>query len=113
MRKFLLVTTFLILATSAYATVRGTFVNPTGDGTVTSADTILIDANIYYKGVTVGDKVELRKGSSSGTIFCTVIADTANGNKHCAFPEQVMIDGGIYMDETKTGGVTGMNLLYQ
>lgn len=104
----------LLMGSLAFATVRGSFSNPTGDGTVTSTDTIIVDANIYYKGVTVGDKVELKKGSSTGAVICTVVADTANGNKKCfSGPEKVMVDGGVYMDATISGGIAGMNLLYQ
>lgn len=113
MKKAILTICFMLLAGLAYATIRPGFLNPTGDGTVTASNVIVVDANIYWSGLTVGDKVELKKGSSTGTAFCTIVADTANGNKSCPIDEPMMVDGGIYMDQTISGGITGMNLIYQ
>jgi hypothetical protein len=113
MKKGLMFLIAMCICGMAYAAVRVAVANPSGDGQVTSSNTILVDANIYFKGVTVGDKVELRKGSSTGSIFFTAVAATANGNVVLAPAEPIMIDGGIYMDETKSGGITGMNLIYQ
>ena len=86
------------------------------DYAMTTTPTIVVDATIYYKGVTVGDMVQIRESNGAGapgTILTTIVADTANGNKRWTPPVPLTIDGGIYMDVTLTGGVVGVNLLYE
>jgi hypothetical protein len=112
MRKLSLVIVLALVCGTAWATLRQAPRFYQGvDGFVTTVDTVLVDANIYYVGVTVGNKIELREGSASGTVFCSIVADTANGNKKCSYPEAIFIDGGIYYDHTIAGGGTGMNYL--
>lgn len=116
MRKALFGLLICLLATNAWAVVKPTYLTLGGvDQTVTSSDTILVDANVYFRGATVGDKIDLRKGSSSGTIILTAVAATANQSIFVAPSEPIKVDGGIYMDMTLTTGAatSGINLIYQ
>ena len=116
MRNLLIAIAFLFVSTLAFAVMRQapTTFGAVADGVVITGKTILIDANIYYTGLTVGNMIQLKEGlTSAGSTFCTIVADTANGNKKCSYPEGFVVDTGIYVDVTLSGGVAGMNLMYQ
>lgn len=83
------------------------------DRVLVAGDSILIDANIYYSGVTAGNTILLKEGLSvTSPTICTIVADTTAGNKKCSYPEPVVVDTGIYCDVTLSGGSAGANLLY-
>lgn len=86
-----------------------------GDRVIKTGAGTIVDGNIYYKGVTAGDKLELRNGTStSGAVVYTFVAPAANGSQALpTYKRDILVDTGIYLDETRTGGVLGIELYYQ
>ena len=86
----------------------------TNDQQITTTKTIIYDGSIYYKGVTAGDRLDLRNGTSgSATAFYSFIAPAANGTFDLPITKKNwVIPDGVYFDVTLTGGVLGISLDY-
>lgn len=86
----------------------------TADQIITSSPAIIEDVTLYYVGVTVGDNIVLRNGTStSAPRIQTLVASTANGSFVWNPEPDVTVDGGIYLDITRTGGLFGISIMYQ
>lgn len=84
-----------------------------GDQLVKSGSGVIIDAAVYYKGVTVGDAMVLKDSlTATGTTIVTFYAPTANGFTPI-ITRGFAVDNGIYMDQTVSGGLMGLNITYQ
>lgn len=88
------------------------------DQQISSGSTILYDATIYYRGVTAGDMLTLSNEVAAGavdqdSIFFTFVAPAANGNYSYVPEKALTVDSGIYMDVNKSGGVLGIDIMYQ
>ena len=84
-----------------------------GDQRVTTANTVLVDGFVYWNGLTVGDTIALLNGATtSATPFIKVKAATANGYAPLGLKNPMDIDGGIYLDETISGGAAGVGLIF-
>jgi len=86
-----------------------------GDQLIKSGQTIIVDGSIYYAGVTAGNKLELKNGTtSSGTVVYTFVAPAANGSAQLPqYAREITVDTGLYMDQTISGGAIGLELFYQ
>jgi hypothetical protein len=116
MKKFLL--SFLILFIFATVAVAAPYWLPRQyfdtDQRITTSSTILYDMTIYWRGVTVGDRVTFRNGTTtSATAFYSLVAPTASGTFVYIPPKPLVVDGGIYYDVTLTGGSMGVSITYQ
>jgi hypothetical protein len=114
MKRILIVIGILLItgtfALAANNTVPRIF---SGDQKVTTSNTILVDGYIYWNGLTVGDTIALLNGAStSAPAFIKVKAATANGYVNLGIKNQIDVDGGIYLDETITGGAAGVGLIF-
>jgi hypothetical protein len=85
------------------------------DGVIKTGPATIIDGSIYYAGVTAGNKIELKNGTtSSGTVVYTFIAPAAAGTYQLPqYTKTLTVDQGIYFDTTISGGVIGLELFYQ
>ena len=85
------------------------------DQQITTARTVIYDFSIYYTGVTKGDKIVLRNGTStSATAFYTFIAEATDGVTPLVDPaKDIVVDRGLYFDVSRTGGALGINITYQ
>jgi len=87
----------------------------TGDKQIAAVSSIIVDASVYYKGVTVGDQISLynvasQVGSPSDTNkVLQFYAPTANGYTKLV-DNGFTCDTGIYMDSTITTGAMGLQL---
>ena len=115
MKNIVLAVLFALLITPAFASPTYVPTTFSGDQIIKTGAGIIVDGNIYYKGVTAGDKLELRNGTStSGTVVYTFVAPAANGSQALpAYKRDILVDTGIYLDETRTGGVLSIELYYQ
>jgi hypothetical protein len=115
MKKLVLGIMILGLMGSAYAASKWVPTTFSGDQLIQSGRTIITDGNIYYSGVTAGNKLELKNGTtSSGTVIYTFIAPAANGSQQLPqYTKDFIVDTGLYMDATISGGAMGLELFYQ
>ena len=115
MKKLILGLVFLSIAVIAYAAPKWVPSTYSGDQLIKSGPAIVVDANIYWSGLTVGDKLQLKNGlTSSGTTFYTFVAPTANGSYRVQkYQKDILVDTGIYLDLTISGGAMGIELIYQ
>ena len=115
MKKFWIAVLFFLLTAVAYAAPKWMPTTYSGDQLIKTGSAIIVDANIYWAGVTVGDKLELKNGlTSAATTFFTFIAPTANGNYVVPkFQKNLIVDTGIYLEQTISGGAMGVELIYQ
>ncbi|NLG05970.1 MAG: hypothetical protein GX567_19405, partial [Clostridia bacterium] len=82
MKKYLFLILVVLIAGSAYAASKWVPTTFSGDQLIQTGRTILVDGNIYWNGLTVGDKLELKNGTtSSGTTVYTFVAPAANGTQ--------------------------------
>ena len=86
----------------------------TNDQQITTTKTIIYDGSIYYKGVTAGDRLDLRNGTTTGaTAFYTFIAPAANGYENLPIIKKDWVaNNGVYLDITRTAGIIGVSLDY-
>jgi len=116
MKKFVFALVFLL--TVVGVAVAAPYWLPTQVGTydkqVTTGRTVIVDASIYYKGVTAGDRVDFCNGTSgSNTIFYSFVAPDANGTYPVTKNKKDWVaNSGLYIDFTLTGGIMGIDLEY-
>lgn len=110
---FILIT--ILLAIPAFAASRWLPTAYSGDQLIATGQTVIVDANIYWTGLTVGDKLQLKNSlTSTGTVFYTFVAPTANGSYHVpANQRNMVVDTGVYLDATISGGILGIELITQ
>ena len=85
-----------------------------GDQLVASGDRTIYGIIVNFKGVTAGDKVEIKDGlTSSGTVDFSIYASAANGTVAIPLLSGISIDTGIYLDETLSGGGASTDIQYQ
>jgi hypothetical protein len=115
MKKLFLTLVLALLVSPAFAAPNYVPTTFSGDQVIKTGPGIIIDGNIYYSGVTVGDKLVLRNGTStSGAVVYTFIASCDKGSQQIpTYKRDIVVDQGIYLDETRTGGVLGIELYYQ
>jgi hypothetical protein len=120
MRKWILLVLGLVLCTSAWAVSRVPQRTVFEDVQLSNTKAIVIDANVYYKGATVGDAVIFYdQASVVGTPVAarkvmSFYAPTANGRSPLVNLEGFVTDYGLYMDVTATGAAwIGVDIIYQ
>jgi hypothetical protein len=114
MRKALMVLVFLCFAGVALAAPKWLATQFFSSQSVTTGRTILYDATIYFFGVTAGDRVLLKNGTSAAaTAFFVFAAPAANGTFYFDPEKDITIDQGLYLEILKTGGTVGVGLTYQ
>jgi hypothetical protein len=114
MRKIYLTLFALLICTSVYAGTRWAPRQYFGaDQVITTSPATIIDGSIYWSGLTAGDRVALRNGTTvTSAAVLTLVVPTAAGTMPIA-AEGFTVDNGLYMDVTVTAGTLGLNLLYQ
>lgn len=124
MKKFLLVLLVCLFATSGWAAFSVTpkqfgGSSTTGDIQIKATRTVILDASVYFSGVTVGDSLKLynvasQVGTASTGRVLSFFAPTANGRLPLTNLDGFVCDNGLYMDVTATGaGIIGMDIIYQ
>jgi hypothetical protein len=120
MRKWILLVLGLVLCTSAWAVSRVPQRSVWGDVQLSNTKAIVIDANVYFKGVTVGDSVIFYDQASvvgaptASRQVMSFYAPTANGRLPLINLEGFVTDYGLYMDVTGTGTAwLGVDIIYQ
>lgn len=84
-----------------------------GDQKVTTSNTILVDGYVYWSGLTAGDTVALLNGgATTSPAFIKFKVATANGYAPLGLSNPIDVDGGIYLDETISGGAAGVGLIF-
>ena len=116
MRKFLAIAFLLMMVVPALAESR-VYTSSIGSGLpsrtyngtqqITTSPTIIVDAAVYYVGVTVGDYVNLRDGGAGGIIVDQFYAPTANG--YTAITNSgFVVDSGLYYTQGYSTGRMGL-----
>jgi len=116
MKKFFLVLVLVFCVTSMAMAAPFWLPRQTGtyDQSITTSRTVIYDGTIYYKGVTAGDRLDLRNGTSaSDTAFYSFIAPAANGTFDLPITKKNwVIPNGVFFDVTRTAGILGLSLNY-
>lgn len=114
-KAMFLLLVFISLATMAIAAPKWVPTTFSGDQLIQTGPTMIVDGSIYYTGVTAGDKLQLKNGTtSSGTTVYTFVAPAANGVQQLPqYTKDFVVDAGLYLDQTITGGAIGLELFYQ
>ena len=116
MKKFVLVLALMLCVTGV--AMAAPFWLPrqigTYDQSITTSRTVIYDGTIYYSGVTAGDRLDLRNGTSvSDTIFFSFIAPATQGTFNLPVTKKNwVIPNGVYFDTTLTAGILGISLDY-
>lgn len=115
MKKYLLLIVGLLVAGTAFAAAKWVPTTFSGDQLIQTGRTVIVDGSIYYSGLTAGNKLELKNGTtSSGTVIFTFVAPAAAGTYQLPqYTKDFIVDTGLYLDQTISGGAIGIELFYQ
>jgi hypothetical protein len=104
----------MLCGTAWAATERTPSVQYSRDQLVASGRHTIYGLIVNFKGVTVGDKVEIKDGlTSSATVDASIYAATANGTLAIPLLSGISLDTGLYLDETLTTGGASTDIQYQ